>query len=84
MHRVHRQRRRLLAGSAVLAALLGLLAGPAAGVNVAHSVVVSADPVGTTPNVLDGQVNAIVQVGGKMIAGGTFTPPRCGGAAGRS
>ena len=78
MHRVHRQRR-LLAGSAVLAALLGLLAGPAAGVNVAHSVVVSADPVGTTPNVLDGQVNAIVQVGGKMIAGGTFTQVRRGG-----
>jgi len=59
--------------------LLGLLAGPAAGVNVAHSVVVSADPVGTTPNVLDGQVNAIVQVGGKMIAGGTFTQVRRGG-----
>jgi hypothetical protein len=59
--------------------LLGLLAGPAAAVNVAHSVVVSADPVGTTPNVLDGQVNAIVQVGGKMIAGGTFTQVRRGG-----
>jgi hypothetical protein len=42
-------------------------------------VVVSADPVGTTPNVLDGQVNAIVQVGGKMIAGGTFTQVRRGG-----
>jgi hypothetical protein len=79
VHRCNRQRRRLLAGSAVLAALLGLLAGPAAGVNVAHSVVVSADPVGTTPNVLDGQVNAIVQVGGKMIAGGTFTQVRRGG-----
>jgi hypothetical protein len=74
-----RQRRRLLAGAAVLAVLLGLLAGPAAAVNVAHSVVVSADPVGTTPNVLDGQVNAIVQAGGKMIAGGTFTQVRRGG-----
>jgi hypothetical protein len=79
MHRVHRQRRRLLAGSAVLAVLLGLLAGPAAAVNVVHSVVVSADPVGTTPNVLDGQVNTIVQVGGKMIAGGNFTQVRRGG-----
>jgi hypothetical protein len=78
MHRVRRQRR-LLTGSAVLAVLLGLLAGPAAAVNVAHSVVVSANPVDTTPNVLDGQVNAIVQVGGKMIAGGTFTQVRRGG-----
>jgi hypothetical protein len=79
VRRLDRQRRRLLAGSAVLAVLLGLLAGPAAAVNVAHSVVVSADPVGTTPNVLDGQVNAIVQVGGKMIAGGSFTQVRRGG-----
>jgi hypothetical protein len=78
VHRI-RQRRRPLAGAAVLAVLVGLLAGPAAAVNVPHSVVVSADPVGTTPNVLDGQVNAIVQVGDKMIAGGTFTQVRRGG-----
>jgi len=79
VHQVKFQRRRLLAGFAALAALLGLLAAPAAGVNLAHSVVVSADPSSTTPNVLDGQVNAIVQVGGKMIVGGTFTQVRRGG-----
>jgi hypothetical protein len=78
VHRVHRQGRRLLAGFAALA-LLGLLAGPAAGVNLAHSVVVGADPADTTPNVLDGQVNAIARVGGKMIVGGTFTQVRRGG-----
>ena len=30
-------------------------------------------PVAGTPNVLDGRVNAIAQVGGTMILGGTFT-----------
>jgi hypothetical protein len=73
---VHRRRPRLLAGLVVLAALLGLPAGPAA-----DSVVVSADPVNTTPNVLDGQVNAIARAGGKMIVGGSFTQVRRGGGA---
>jgi beta-propeller uncharacterized protein DUF5122 len=61
--------------------MLALVAKPAAGVNVAHSVVVNPDPVGTTPNVLDGQVNAIAQVGGRMVVGGTFTQVRRGGQA---
>ena len=73
------RRRRLLAGLVVLAALLGLPAGPAAAVNLAHPVVVGADPVNTTPNVLDGQVNAIARAGGKMVVGGSF--PRCAAAA---
>jgi hypothetical protein len=78
---VHRPRPRLLAGLVVLAVLLGLPAGPAAAVNLAHSVVVSADPANTTPNVLDGQVNAIARAGGKMIVGGSFTQVRRGGGA---
>jgi hypothetical protein len=61
--------------------MLALVAKPAAGVNVAHSVLVNPDPVGTTPNVLDGQVNAIAQVGSRMVVGGTFTQVRRGGQA---
>jgi hypothetical protein len=75
----HRQRRRPLAGVLVLAVVLGLVASPAAAVNVPHSVVVSADPANNTPNVLDGQVKAIVQVGNRMVVGGSFTQVRRGG-----
>ncbi len=53
--------------------LLASIAGPAAATQVAHSVVVSDDPANFTPHALNGRVNAIVQVGNKMIAGGDFT-----------
>jgi hypothetical protein len=76
---VIRQRRRLLTGFVLVAALLGLVGQPATAVNVAHSVVVNPDPVAWTPNVLDGRVYAIAQVGSKMIVGGTFTQVRRGG-----
>ncbi|MEO3869650.1 hypothetical protein ABGB18_12540 [Nonomuraea sp. B12E4] len=40
---------------------------------VAHPRVVSADPVDTTPHVLDGIVNAITVVGGTVVVGGSFS-----------
>ena len=58
----------LLAGGAVLAST------PAAAVQpTAQSVVVSADPVNTTPHVLDGEVHAVAEVGDITVVGGTFS-----------
>jgi hypothetical protein len=55
------------------AVLVGLLAQPGAAVNVPQAAVVSANPADWTPHVLDGKVDAIVQVGDTMVAGGLFT-----------
>ncbi len=45
-------------------------------VQVGQSVVANADPADNTPQVLDGQVNAIIQMGETVIVGGTFTQVR--------
>jgi hypothetical protein len=44
---------------------------PAGAVQTEHSVVVSPDPVEWTPQILDGQVNAVLEVGDKVVVGGT-------------
>ena len=41
-------------------------------ISTAHPTLVSADPADWTPNIQDGQVNAIVQVGNQVIVGGQF------------
>lgn len=47
---------------------------PSAAVNADHgNRVVSANPADVTPHVMNGSVNAITQVGNKIIAAGTFT-----------
>jgi hypothetical protein len=68
-------RRRVVLSSLVAAVVLvGLMAQPGGAVNVPQQpVVVSADPANWTPHVLDGKVDAIVVVGGKVVAGGLFT-----------
>jgi hypothetical protein len=65
--------RRVLLALLSAAVLVGLVAQPGAAVNVPQAVVVSSNPAGWTPHVLDGKVAAIVQVGNKLIAGGQFT-----------
>ena len=60
----------LVVGSMVAAVL------PAGAVNVAQSVIVSADPVNFTPHVPTGRVNAILQIGNRVFVGGEFTAVR--------
>ncbi|MEV5412406.1 delta-60 repeat domain-containing protein [Thermopolyspora sp. NPDC052614] len=67
-------------GSAVLAA--GALAPTpsiAASGPVPHHAVVSADPVDWTPHVLNGIVNALALVNGKVVVGGKFSRVRNAG-----
>ncbi|MFC7386201.1 delta-60 repeat domain-containing protein [Sphaerisporangium rhizosphaerae] len=56
---------------------------PASAGGVAQPRVVSADPVNSTPHVLDGIVNAFALVGGTVVVGGSFSQVRDAGAAGR-
>lgn len=65
--------------AAVATGLLVVVTGtvvptPAVAVNADHGEqVVSDDPVNVTPHVMNGSVDAVTQVGNKVIAAGTFT-----------
>jgi hypothetical protein len=71
----------LIAASLLAWGLALLPCPPASAGDVAHPRVVSADPVGTTPHVLDGIVNAFALVGRTVVVGGSFSEVR---EAGRS
>ena len=63
----------------VLVAALMFVAGlpiSSIAVQVEQPVVANPDPSDNTPQVLDGQVNAIIQMGDTVIVGGTFTQVR--------
>jgi hypothetical protein len=63
----------------VISVMVAGLPLAASGVQTPQSVVVNPDPVDWTPNVLDGQVNAVLQMGNKVVVGGTFTQVRRAG-----
>ncbi|MBI2711051.1 MAG: hypothetical protein HYX34_15380 [Actinobacteria bacterium] len=70
--------RRPAAAAAVGIALAVLLSATVAGAgtnagNVTHATLVSTNPVDNTPAVLDGQVYAIVDLGSRVLVGGSFT-----------
>ena len=58
---------------AAAAAAIGVLAVVPASAATAQPAVVSANPADFTRNVMDGQVNAIAQVGNTIVLGGQFT-----------
>lgn len=68
---------------ALLAALVGLPGAltSAQAVQLPQDRVVSDDPANFTPNVLDGQVNAIMQAGTKIIIGGSFSQVQNAGSS---
>lgn len=68
--RNRRKARRVIA-IAALALLVG--APPAAAVNSAQPGIVANEPAAGTPAVLDGVVNAVAQIGGRIVVGGSFT-----------
>ena len=75
--------RRGILAVTVVGLLGGLLSAglPAAAVQPAeHTVVTNPDPVNWTPHVLDGDVRAVVEVGNRVVVGGTFS--RVSNAAG--
>ena len=65
----------LIVGTAVLVSVLSALLVPTAAhaVDADQSLVVSGTPAGWTPQVLDGEVDAIAAVGADIVIGGTFT-----------
>lgn len=65
---------RLAAVAISLLLPVALLASPAAAVNADHSDrLVSTNPADNTPHAMNGSVQALVQVGNKIVAAGTFT-----------
>ncbi|GAA2604890.1 hypothetical protein GCM10010411_43800 [Actinomadura fulvescens] len=60
--------------------LAGVSGSPAATADIQQSAVVSANPINTTPHVLDGTVRAIAVVGTKVVVGGSFTKVREAGS----
>ena len=63
-----------LAGALALgASALGATPVSAAQASVTHPVVVNANPIDTTPHVLDGQAEAVLDLGTRVLVGGKFT-----------
>jgi PKD repeat protein len=68
--------RRTIAPLLAVVALVTLTPRPSLAVQTDSPLVVNADPVDYTPHVLDGKVEAIVQVGNTVYVGGLFTQVR--------
>jgi hypothetical protein len=72
---VQRRLLTLLTAGGLAISLTGV-AAPASAVNSAQSSVVSTNPADFTPQVMNGSVQGITQIGNKIVAVGTFTTVR--------
>ncbi|HVQ87272.1 MAG TPA: hypothetical protein VMT88_03725 [Actinomycetes bacterium] len=61
------------------AVALGVAQSPADAQLQAHAVVVTDNPADWTPELTDGRVNAVLQMGSTVIIGGTFTQAKAAG-----
>jgi hypothetical protein len=73
MRPINRSSTCALSALALAAATLAVATSPADGAEAVHDRVVSANPADFTPNVEDGKVESMVQVGNRIIAVGTFS-----------
>ncbi len=78
-HRALPRMASLLTALLVALSVLTFIPTPAGAVQTPQSVVVNPDPADWTPQILDGAVNTILQVGTKVVVGGTFTQVRRAG-----
>ena len=79
----HRRQRTaaLMLAVALATSVVQALAPAASAVQTTHTAVVSDNPANWTPNVMNGRVFAILQMGTKVIAGGSFTQVQASGSA---
>jgi hypothetical protein len=77
--RCARLRRSSIAVALSMSLLLVALPTASQAAETPQSVLVNPDPADWTPQIQDGQVNAIVQLGTKVVVGGTFTTVRRAG-----
>ncbi|WP_298801728.1 PKD domain-containing protein [uncultured Pseudokineococcus sp.] len=80
-HRTARRRRRAVMACLVGAVLAAAGAMPASAANAPQASVVSEVPASWTPQVEDGAVVALTQIGRTVVAGGTFTSVREAGSS---
>ena len=78
-----RERRAVLVGALILCLLGPANVGPAWASPPAQSQdrVVGPTPAANTPNITDGKVNTLAEIGSRIVVGGTFTSVRSAGSS---
>jgi hypothetical protein len=78
---LHARRKRSALFTILLTGLMiQVVAAPASALGPPHAAIASDNPANWTPNVMDGRVFAIIQMGTKVIVGGSFTQVQASGS----